>query len=158
MIELIAMTVDGGIISIDNQIPLILEAHLQRIRDLTYDKTIVMGHNTYESLLAKNALSSGAKDVVIVSRKTVRGSKSVQFLTSLLKEYSDFIVLGGASIFADTVVIADRVFITEVSEKPYEGEYKYFPSLKQFYLVNPNATFLHEGDTYYRFLIYKRNG
>lgn len=158
MIEMIALIVDNSVMSVDNQMPIILETHLDRLRDTIKDKVIVLGKDCYESLGAKNALGSTASRIVILSRtmNKKQGITVVNSLTELISEYPNFIVIGGESMFYDLIILTDIVHITEVSERAEEGITKTFPALKRFTLENPSAEFQIENDHYFRFLTYKR--
>lgn len=160
MIEIIALTIDNNICSINGQIPIILEAHLERLREVIKNKIVVLGHNTYNSLgEPNNALQSFSKEIVVMSRhgKFPKPIKVCRTLTELLERFPDFVVVGGASLFADTIVMTNTVYVTEVSERGESWSVvKTFPSLKSFSLSNPNAEFQQEGDTYFRNLIYFR--
>jgi len=158
MIEQIVLTVDGQVISIDNQIPLILEAHLERLRSLIKGKIVLLGRKCYESLGEKNALASTASRIVVLSRNMNKkqGISVIHSLSELVDNYKDFIVLGGESTFMNLIMMTDIVYVTEVSETPEPGTYKTFKGLKRFHLENPNAEFLNENDHYFRLLEYKR--
>lgn len=161
MIELIALTIDNNICSVNGQIPVVLEAHLNRLRETIAEKTVVMGHNTYKSLGEPNtALQQTAKEVIVMSRHMTfpKPIKVCRTLIELLERFPDFIVIGGASLFADTMVMANIVYVTEVSERGESWSVvKTLPNLaNNFTLKNPNAEFQHEGDTYFRNLIYTR--
>ena len=158
MIEMIAMTLDNNVIMVNNMMPLILESHLDRLRDNIKNKVVVMGKHTYQSLGEKNALGGTASRLVIMSRNMPKkqGIAVVYSMSELLENYKDFIVIGGSSLFYNMFMLADAVYITEVSERPQPGVHKTFPNLNRMELINPDAEFLHEGDTYYRKLVYKR--
>ena len=158
MIEMIALVVDNRIICVDGQIPIILEAHLERFRNKILNKNVVMGRITFESLGGFGFNS--AANTIILSRSTKINKKNIHVensVVSLMSDYKDFIVIGGQTCFADFMPVADKVYITEVSEIAEPGQnFKIFPSLNNMKLTNPNAEMLTEGDHYYRFLTYKR--
>ena len=157
MIEMIALTVDNFIMSVDGKIPIILKSHLHKIRQQIKGKIVVMGSVTYEGLGEQPFHS--AKQVVIISRhkKYPRNVKVVHTVLELITEYKDFIVVGGSTLFADIMPMADRVYMTEVLETAEHcNSFKLFPNMKHMKLSNPNAEFETEGDHYFRFLTYKR--
>lgn len=160
MKEAVALVMDYYVMSVNGQIPIILEAHLDNFRKHIKEKTVVMGKDTYLSLgEPNNALQNTAKEIVVMSRHEIfpKPIKVCRTLTQLLDDYKDFIVIGGRTFFADIIPILDKLYITEVSAAVKEGEnLKYFPSFTQLKLKNPHAEFKHEGDFYYRLLEYTR--
>lgn len=159
MIELIVQVLDHNIMEVNDIFPLIIEKHLEILNETIKDKVVVMGHNTYKSLGEPNtALLETAKEIVVMSRTMIfpKPIKVCRTISELLKRYPDFIVIGGESLFSDIIMLADKVYVTEVSQMAEFGSYKYFPKMNNFKLTNPNAEFLHEGDNYFRLLTYSR--
>lgn len=157
MIEMIALVVDNNVCEIDKQIPVVLEAHLDRYRELIEDMPIVMGSKTFESIGEMPGLL--AAETVVLCRNERRfpsGVVPMHSLIQILDKYENFIVVGGTTVFADFIPVADKIHITEVSEVAVGEKAKYFPNLKSFKLVNPMTEMQTEGDHYFRLLEYVR--
>lgn len=155
MVEMIALTIDNNVCIVDNQIPVILKAHLERFREMICGKVVVMGSKTLDSI---NCVPFSLADETVVLTRNGKhyghGIIPMSSLVQIMDTYKDFIVIGGASVFADFMPIAEKIYITEVSEVGKGNTFKLFPSLKNFKLKNPDADMLNEGDYYYRLLTY----
>ena len=100
----------------------------------TSGKTIVMGKNTYLSLPRKFRPLPNRKNIVISSQEPIEEYenllwyKSLEEAISVLKKTEDEIyIIGGGSIYEQTLSMADVVYATEVKVE-IEGD-TYFPKL-----------------------------
>lgn len=119
-ISLIAAVARNGAIGKDGALPWHLSEDLKRFKALTMGHTMVMGRKTYESI---GRLLPGRR-TVIVSRQpgfAVEGATVANSLERALTASGDaaeIFVIGGGEIYAQSLALADRLFITEVDLSP----------------------------------------
>ena len=104
------------VIGRDNRLPWRLPADLAYFKQVTMGHPVVMGRRTYESI--GNALP-GRKNIV-VSRNRAFSAPGCTVVGSLDEAWraagdaAEVSVIGGTSLFAETLPIADRIHLTEV--------------------------------------------
>ena len=105
-------------IGVDNKLPWRLSADLKRFRDLTMGHHIIVGRKTFESI---GRLLPGRRMIVVTrdSAYKAEGSDaahSVEDATRLAREKaeSEVFICGGAEIYAQSIAIVDRMYITFV--------------------------------------------
>lgn len=145
IIHVVAMT-STGLIGINNKLPFTLKEDLQRFKELTEGKLIVMGYNTFKSIHdsymnGKTEFLPGRNVVVCVANpksatelkptikdiKTQYSYSNVQFMNqNLLINAVDYsitpvVVVGGAKLFSlfpnPTAVFSTIVHMDEEEEK-----------------------------------------
>lgn len=126
-ISLIAAMGENRVIGRGNMLPWHLPADLQHFKKLTLGKPIIMGRKTWESL---PGLLPDRRHIVLSSSKRYRakGADVVQSLTAALKETegeAEVFIVGGATLYAQAMPMADRLYLTLVHACP-EGD-TYFP-------------------------------
>ncbi len=116
-IALIVALARNGVIGVSNTLPWRLPDDLRRFRALTLHNTVIMGRRTFESL------PGPLKDrhCVVISRDpafVVQGSdteKAASLEEALAQARSpEIFIAGGASLYAQTLARADRLYVTEV--------------------------------------------
>ena len=101
---ILACTLNGGI-GYKNKIPWSIPEDLQLFKDLTLNKTVVMGRKTWDSLPDKVKPLPHRKNVIISKSNLNSNSKSnsnifyVDSIESALESYPDGIYIGGAQIY-----------------------------------------------------------
>jgi dihydrofolate reductase len=111
-----AMT-DERVIGIENSLPWKLPADMKWFRQHTLGKPIIMGRKTFESFGAKplpqrlNIIVSKdsqyrAQDAVVVG--------SIAEAVEKVKDVEEVMVIGGASLYAQTLPLAQRLYMTLV--------------------------------------------
>ena len=156
-ITLLALVMDNNVACVNNTIPTTLEAHLEKIREKIYDKSVLMGHTTYEQL-GSNPFSL-CNETWVLTRNNIRCKENVIAMHSIVEvmaQEKDFIVLGGISTFSDFIPVCSTILLTEVLETATGDKFKLFPRLNSFKLTNPNTEILEEDGKYYRFMEYVR--
>lgn len=99
---------------------------------MTTGKTVLMGKNTYLSLPKKFRPLPNRKNIVISSQVPVELHENLYWYKSLdiafedLKKEDEIYIIGGATIYEQTIDIADIVYATEV-QAMIDGDV-YFPS------------------------------
>lgn len=124
MINLIYARSKNGVIGVDNDLPWYIPSDLVRFKDLTSNSTVVMGRGTYESLPMYPKGLPGRNNIVISS--TLKENEHVTVVRDL-KEYleksklDNIWVIGGATIYKQTVELASFIYETIVDVELGEG-------------------------------------
>ncbi len=127
-VSLIWAMADNRIIGIDNRLPWKLPADMQWFRRNTLGKPIVMGRLTFESFGARPL--PGRRNL-IVSRNPDYAAEGAEVFSSLeaalaaTAEDDEVMVIGGASLYAQALPLADRLYMTLVHTEA-EGD-AHFP-------------------------------
>ena len=111
------MDEEGGI-GLKNRLPWHLSSDLKRFKTLTMGHHILMGRKTFESINR----SLPGRTMIVVSRKKdyrVEGGEVVHSVQEGLdlaerREESELFIIGGGQIFAQTIGLADRIYLTRV--------------------------------------------
>lgn len=105
-------------IGIDNKLPWRLSADLKRFRELTMGHHIVVGRKTFESI---GKPLPGRQMIVVTRDRNYRAEgcdvvHSVEDAIRLARERgeSEVFICGGAEIYAQSIEIADRMYLTLV--------------------------------------------
>jgi len=149
---LIAALSRNRVIGKDGKIPWHIPEDLKRFKELTTGHTVLMGRRTYESL---GNLLPNRRNVVLTSRRIpgVETHVSLEAALQALKDEEKVFVIGGGTVFAQTLNAADELLLTIVDQE-IDGD-TFFPTFedlvrKEFRLVNREE---HAG---YEFLGYER--
>ncbi|HKY06297.1 MAG TPA: dihydrofolate reductase [Blastocatellia bacterium] len=148
---LVAMDQRRGI-GRDNGLPWRLSSDLKRFRELTMGHAIVVGRKTYESI----GRPLPGRFMIVVTRNPgydPRGCMpencqtvySVRQAIDLARdrEESELFICGGAQIFAETLPMADRIYLTEVHAVVDADTF--FPAYDESRWVSEQAVY-HEAD------------
>lgn len=129
MISIIVAVAENRVIGKDNQLIWHISEDLKRFKRLTEHHTVVMGRKTYLSLPFRPL--KNRRNIVIST--TVNEIEGVEVVSSIDEAFSlcqgeeEVFVMGGASIYEQTLVMADRIYLTVVC-KAFEGDV-YFPEI-----------------------------
>ena len=135
-IVLVAAVAENGVIGQDGALPWRLKSDMQRFREHTWGKPVVVGRKTYLSFTRRPL---PGRTNIVVSRDpefTAPGSVVANNLAAALavargdalrRSADEIIVLGGADIYRQTMALADRLVITHVRLRP-SGDAK-FPGI-----------------------------
>ena len=119
---IIVAVAENGVIGKDNGLPWKLSEDLQRFKRITMGKPIVMGRKTYESI----GRPLPGRTNIVISRNAAFHAEGVSVVHSLADALTlasevagrdgadEVMVMGGAEIYAATLPLADRLYITEV--------------------------------------------
>jgi len=128
-INIIAAVSRNGVIGKNGKIPWNLPVDLNRFKNLTLNKDIIMGMNTWYSL-PKKPLSNRhnivmtTSDIKLNNVSIARNKK--QALDSVNGE--EVFIIGGESIYRQFMTESDKLYLTIV-EKYYEQGDSYFPNI-----------------------------
>lgn len=131
MINLIVAIGKNNLIGKDNDLPWHYKEDLQYFKQTTLNKTVVMGENTFYSIVGRtNKLLPNRKMVVATFNKDFKydGVEVIHDLEKYLKETKeDVFIIGGCQIYKASLNLVDRMYITHVN-KEYEGN-MFFPEI-----------------------------
>lgn len=131
MINLIVAIGKNNLIGKDNTLPWHYKEDLQYFKQTTLNKTVVMGENTFYSIVGRNnKLLPNRKMVVATFNKDFHydGVEVVNDLVTYLTSTNDDVfIIGGSQIYKTSLEYVDRLYITHIN-KEYEGNV-YFPEI-----------------------------
>lgn len=122
IVSLIVSKAKDNVIGVlkENDQPWYLPADLRRFKELTIGKTIIMGRKTYESIVShRGGKPLPDRTQIVLTRDpdfTAPGVFVVRTMDEALRTIEDdeAFVIGGASVYAQAMPLADRLYITEV--------------------------------------------
>jgi len=135
-IVLVAALADNGVIGRGGALPWRLKSDMQRLRDITWGKPVVVGRTTFLSFTRKPlpgrtnivvTRDPSFNAVAIVTAMSLDAAMAVARGDALRRGADAIVVIGGTDIFKQTMPLADRMEITHVHARP-EGD-TYFPSI-----------------------------
>lgn len=163
MISLIVAFDENKLIGNGNLIPWHYKEDLQYFKKVTTGHTVLMGLNTFKSILGY----SGGKP--LPNRKTIVIANPGEFtfdhpdvtvtdklVSSLINhpEDEELFITGGASIYEQTTQWVDRLYITHI-DKSFEGDC-YFPDINLNMYVKTSER-VSEEHPELRFCVYERS-
>jgi len=156
MIALIAAVAENNVIGAKNDLPWNIPEDLARFKKLTTGKTVLMGRNTFQSVMKRLGKPLPNRTSAVLTRdpneKFPDGVLTYISLEAALRDFKekDLYVIGGGEIYAQTIAHADKLYITHV-ERSVDGDV-YFPKfrMEDWSLAEEEK---HEG---YRFATYER--
>lgn len=154
MISLIFAIDPNKLLGKGNDLPWYYPEDLQYFKKTTKGKTVLMGLETFRSILSRNGKPLPNRHSVVASLEpfSYEGVDVIGDLFQFLKtpREEEIFVIGGKTIYELSLPYADRLYITHIN-KVYEGNI-YFTKLdlSPFRLISEQIT----GDL--RFCIYER--
>lgn len=133
MLSIIAAVAEDNVIGIKNGLPWNLPEDLKRFKEITMGKPVLMGRNTFLSIMdILKKPFPGRVNVVISNNPEDKVPKGVLLYSDLeqaLKDLADkdVYVVGGAMIYKQLINRVDKLYITHIAKK-YEGDV-YFPEI-----------------------------
>ncbi len=131
MINLIVAIGVNNVIGKDNELPWHYKEDLQYFKETTMHKTVLMGDNTFYSIVSPRGKLLPNRKMVVATldqKFHYEGVEVVYDLISYLKNTKEEIfIIGGSQIYKLSLPYVDRLYITHV-KKEYEGNV-YFPEL-----------------------------
>jgi dihydrofolate reductase len=131
-ISIIAAVAENNAIGLNGKLLYWLPADLKRFKALTTGHTIIMGRKTFDSL-PKGALPNRRNVVLTCSKRSFPGTETFPSLAAALASCSleeEVYVIGGASVYAEALPLADRLCLTEVHDTPKEAD-AFFPAFNK---------------------------
>lgn len=129
-INIISAMSENRVIGIQNHLPWKLPGDWENFRKVTAGKAFLMGRKSYEAADAlhseyRNVIISGQADLEL--QANAEQAYSIEAGIALLGDESEFFILGGASIFKQTLPYANYLHRTLVHAE-VEGD-AYFPEV-----------------------------
>lgn len=131
-ISLIAAVAENGAIGRNNKLIYHLPDDMRRFKKLTTGNTIIMGRRTYESL-PKGALPH-RRNIVLTRRGKASDYLGCDVYSGLYEALldccvdEDIYIIGGASVYRESMPLADRLCLTLVHDTPTDAD-TFFPTL-----------------------------
>jgi dihydrofolate reductase len=128
--SIIAAMSENRVIGIDNRLPWNLPADWENFWRVTHGKAFLMGRMTY---ITPDALISPYRNVILTSKTDLAICDHCQRATTLeegmrlLQSEDEIFILGGASVYAQTLGLADYLYLTVVHHE-FEGD-AFFPEI-----------------------------
>jgi dihydrofolate reductase len=126
---IVAMT-EKRVIGVENRLPWRIPADLRKFKEVTLGRPIIMGRKTYDSI---GRPLPGRRNIVVSRDPGLRieGAEVVHSLEAALRlaaehEDGEIFVIGGSSLFAEALPLADRLYVTWVKQD-IAGD-TYFPA------------------------------
>lgn len=126
-LSMIVAMARNQVIGIENRLPWHLPEDLKHFRSLTMGHHLIMGRKTFESI----GRPLPGRTTVIVTRDSdyrVEGcliAHSIEQAIELSRTDSEVFFVGGSTLYAQTLAMMDRLYITEIQAE-YQGD-AHFP-------------------------------
>lgn len=152
MISLIAAVGNNLELGLNNKLIWNIPEDLKYFKQITTDKTIVMGRKTYESI---GKPLPNRKNIVL-SKKSVKidGVLVVNDYKDILDLQEDIFVIGGQSIYELFLPFADNIYLTEIEESSEADSY--FPNFDRELYKKEIVKRSNFKNINYSFVIYKK--
>ncbi|XMB72471.1 dihydrofolate reductase [Mycoplasmatota bacterium WC30] len=143
MISIIFATDPNHLIGSDNKLPWHYSDDLKYFKEKTINKTVLMGLNTFHSIISILGKPLPKRKIVVASLEefSYPNVLVVSDLISYLKEKHDeeIFVIGGKTIYELAFPYADRLYITHI-KKVHEGNVYLDFDLNNYNLVSSRET------------------
>lgn len=131
MINIIVAIAKNNVIGKNNEIPWHYPEDLQYFKEVTMGKNVLMGSKTFYSIIKRLGKPLPGRNNIVLSRNkdfSYPGVTVINDLESFLKSQTDDIfIIGGSSIYRQTLAYADKLYITFIDDE-YEGD-TFFPEI-----------------------------
>ena len=136
----------NNVIGVNNTLPWHLPADLKYFKNLTTGHSIVMGRNTFESIgkplpNRENIVFTRVKDFTIPG---VIVKNTLEQVFEYCKNKQEVFVIGGDTIYKQTLAMADTIYLTRVHTTIEQGD-AFFPELSTDIWTKTDSYF-HEKD------------
>lgn len=161
MLSLIAAIAEDGAIGKQQALLCHLPNDLKRFKTITSGHTVIMGRRTFESL--PNGALPNRNNIVVTHNKNAI-LKNARIATdieeALLIEQPDKeqFVIGGATLYEQTITLADRLYITFIHHKFPEAD-TFFPTIDPAIWIEVEREEMPADERHpypYAFVIYER--
>lgn len=157
IISMIACIAKNYAIGYNNQLLYHIPQDMKRFKALTSGHCIIMGKKTYESL-PHGALPNRRNIVISHQQQTIEGCEtytSIELALAACTQEQEVFIIGGESIYAQTLDLAHRLYLTIVEDQPSKAD-SYFPILdfQQWDIIKKET--YQEASFTYSFVTYRR--
>lgn len=135
LLSLIVATSENNVIGHQNKIPWHMPKDLRHFAITTKNHTVIMGRNTYESIMARLGKPLPDRKNIVVTRNTDFKAPDcivVHSLEEAIKKTShesEVFVIGGSQLYKEALPIADKIYRTLIHTR-IDGD-ALFPEIKQ---------------------------
>lgn len=147
-ISLIVAMAKNRVIGRRGKLPWRIPADMKHFKKVTMGKPIIMGRKTYESI---GVALPGRTNIVVSRNPTFENPDLVmaasvhEALEAAAEVDGEAMIIGGAEVYAATLPLADRIYLTEVHEE-IEGD-AIFPHLdRSMWRETSRKDYKREGD------------
>ena len=123
-----AAVAQNRVIGSHNALPWYIPEDLKHFKALTMGKTVLMGKNTYDSIINRLGKPLPGRNSVVISRQQnlklpegVLIFHDIESALTGLKDLDEIWVIGGGQIYSQLIDKADKMILTEV-HKEVEGD------------------------------------
>lgn len=156
MISIIAAIGKNNELGKNNDLIWHLKKDLKNFKELTMNKKIVMGTNTYKSLPKK--LEGRSYVILSTSLNDIDGALIYNNFADLLKYLQsldeEVMIIGGASIYKMFLPYADNLYLTEINAEASADVY--FPSFDKSLYSKSVLEEITDEEIKYNFVLYKK--
>jgi dihydrofolate reductase len=158
-LSIIAAMDKNRVIGKDGNLPWHISSDLKNFKKITMGKPILMGRKTHESI---GKILPGRENIILTKKRnySVEGcivKNNLDEVLSNFKKVSELIVMGGATLYEQTLDKAEKLYITEV-RACIEGDI-FFPEYDpdQWVEISRNSFEADENNEYdYSFTVLER--
>ncbi len=157
MITLIAAIGRNNEIGLGNKLLWNIPEDMKHFKSYTMGKVVVMGSNTFLSIGMKPL---PGRKCVVISHRDLHGcaaipAKSIDDALSIEHCYNELVIIGGASVYNQTIGIADKLVITHIDSE-FTAD-TYFPMIDpRLWKINSEVVG-NDANFDYRFVEYIRH-
>lgn len=128
-LSIISAMDENRLIGCNNALPWHLPADMAFFKQTTMNKPILMGRKTFESI---GRPLPGRRNIIISRDTSYRidgcdTANNIQAALELIADQPEAMLIGGASLYQQTMDLADRLYITEIQDK-FSGD-AWFPAI-----------------------------
>lgn len=120
MLSIIAGISQNNCIGLNGQLPWNIPEDLKHFREVTTGKTVLMGRKTWESLPEKFRPLPNRINLIITRQTDYVVPAGVEVYATIeeavVKHPEEIVVIGGAEIYKQTIMQADRLYITHINQ------------------------------------------
>ncbi len=131
MISLIFAIDKNNLIGKGNDLPWYFPEDLKYFKEITMNKTVVMGSKTFYSIYNRLGKPLPNRNNVVVTRNKDLKLEGVTVINDikdyLINQTEEVFIIGGKQIYEYALEYADRLYITHIN-KEYDGDV-YFPPI-----------------------------
>lgn len=141
MISIIVAVAENGVIGGNNTLLWHISEDLRHFKAITQGHPVIMGRKTYESL--GRPLPNRTNVVVTSQQAAIPGCTIVRSLEEALALFpagEEVFVIGGAQLYAATLPLADRFYLTRVMHA-YQGDTRFPEWDEQEWMLTDSQSF-----------------
>jgi dihydrofolate reductase len=125
---IVAAIAENGVIGKNGELPWHIPEDMEHFKELTMGHSVLMGRGTFESLPDSVKPLPGRTNIVLTRsgvEADVKEAESLHQGYRIAEEHGDKVfIIGGASVYEQTLDDADRMEITRIHEE-YDGDVKF---------------------------------